>query len=387
MDESLAGQSSSAVENPPTPPGNFWHKFRLFPSFFDESGFKYWYIYICGLLALALIPLLAYYFHLVVPPPEYKFYTDNALLIILLPITLSLVVLSYNHWRKGIRGVFEAFDSSASGRRLSSRRGAEHFSEEYRSFLNEYQSKLLSSQRYIIISIAIIASIGILSLLLKAYFASPYSLLLFCILPGGVILGYFLGASSWTMLVTGFYLRMVTTRFDLIIEPGHPDNCGGLRPLGRFCFSMALPILVGVVFFAMYGIGGSLYPALLPGISDTIRLGAAAGLLVFDVPLAALAFFFPLWGIHREMVRQKEFYEERFAACQAKMRQKLWSSIEADAFNEARTIRRQINILQMLHPDTLDYPTWPFSRRLLALYLVPQILPLLSLVLPLFMKH
>src|SRR5215472_14546695 len=99
MDESLAGQSSSTIET--APPVNFWHTFHLFPSSFDESGFKYWYIYIYGLLALALIPLLAYYFHVVVPPPEYKFYTDNVLLIIMLPVTISLVVLSYNLWRRG----------------------------------------------------------------------------------------------------------------------------------------------------------------------------------------------------------------------------------------------------------------------------------------------
>src|SRR6266704_1302112 len=283
MEESMVEQSSSALET--TPPVNFWHTFHLFPSSFDESCFKYWYIYIYGLLALALIPLLASYFNVVVPPSKHKFYIENALLIILLPITLSLVVLSYNYWRGGIRGVFEDFDNSASGRHLSSRRGESHFSEEYRSFLNEYQDKLLSSHRYIIIGIAIIASAGIL--------------LLFCILPGGIILGYFLGVSSWTMLVTGFYLRTVTNRFHLHVEPGHPDNCGGLRPLGRFCFSMALPILVGVVFFAIYGIGSSLYSMLLPNVSDTMRLGAGAGLLVFDVPLAALAFLFPLGGMHR----------------------------------------------------------------------------------------
>jgi hypothetical protein len=385
MEESLAEQSSSSLET--TPPLNFWHTFRLFPSSFDESGFKYWYIYIYGLLALALIPLLAYYFHVIVPSSEYKLYTDNILLYILLPITLSLVVLSFNHWRRGIRGVFEDFDSSASGRHLSSRRGESHFNEDYTSFLNAYQDRLLSSYRYIVICIAVITSVALLSFMLKAYVASPFSLLLFCILPGGIILGYFLGVSGWAMLVTGHYLRTVTTRFDLHIEPGHPDNCGGLRPLGRFCFSMALPILVGAVFFAIYGIGGTLYPALLPNVSDAIRLGAGAGLLVFDVPLAALAFFFPLWGIHREMVRQKELYEERFAASLAKMRQRLWSSIDTDAFDEARTIRRQINILQLLDPDTLAYPTWPFSRRLLALYLVPQLLPLVSLLLPLFMRH
>lgn len=382
MEESLAEQSSSALET--APPVNFWHTFRLFPSSFEESGFKYWYIYNYALLALALIPLLANYFHTIVPSSEYKFYTDNFLLFIILPITLSLVVLSYNNWRRGIRDVFEHF---ATGRHLSSRRGESHFRDEYTSFLNAYQDKLLSNYRYIIIGIAVITSIGILSLLLRAYLSFPYLLLLFCILPGGIILGYFLGVSSWTMLVTGYYLRTVTTRFDLHIEPGHPDNCGGLRPLGRFCFSMALPILVGVVFFAIYGIGGNLYPALLPNVSDAMRLGAGAGLLVFDVPLAALAFFFPLWGIHREMVRQKELYEERFAASLAKMRQRLWSSIDTDAFDEARTIRRQINILHLLDPDTLDYPTWPFSRRLLALYLIPQLLPIVSLVLPLFMNH
>src|SRR6266446_1754952 len=136
MEESLAGQSSSAVENIPPTPVNFWHTFRLFPSSFDESGFKYWYIYIYGLLALALIPLLAYYFHVIVPSSEYKIYTDNILLYILLPITLSLVVLSFNHWHRGIRGLFEDFDT---GRHLSSRRGESHFNEEYTSFLNAYQ--------------------------------------------------------------------------------------------------------------------------------------------------------------------------------------------------------------------------------------------------------
>src|SRR5260370_14788371 len=139
-------QNSSAAEFASTPLVNFWHTFRLFPSSFDESGFKYWYIYIYGLLALALIPLLAYYFHIIVPSSEYKLYTDNILLYILLPITLSLVVLSYNHSRRAIRGAFEDFET---GRHLSSRRGESHFSEEYTSFLNAYQDKQLRSYRHI----------------------------------------------------------------------------------------------------------------------------------------------------------------------------------------------------------------------------------------------
>jgi hypothetical protein len=53
MEESLVDQNSSAAEIASPPPVNFWHTFRLFPSSFDESGFKYWYIYIYGLLALA----------------------------------------------------------------------------------------------------------------------------------------------------------------------------------------------------------------------------------------------------------------------------------------------------------------------------------------------
>lgn len=365
----------------------FWDSFRLFPCAFDESGFTYWYIYVFGLTLLAFLPLLLYTRARPLPR-ELQFYTENRLVIILIPLTMTIVVTTYNYWKNRLPEMFQELETrerlhckttdAATGQPAS----AAQCAHDYRAFLGEYQVALLNRQRYILIVGFVLTCVGLFVSLVYRYISSLFSPLLLAILPVPFFLGYFLGASAWTLFVTGTFLRKLPQRFEIEVEPWHPDGCGGLRTVGNFCLRMALPILAGVMFFGLYGIGTFFLPGLLPPGQRAIQIGANLGLLVFDIPLAALAFFHPLLGIHAEMVRKKQAYEEQFAGHLKRLYALLWPAFERGDLAEIKKIGEEIEIARRMHPLVVDYPGWPFNRRILFTYLLPQVFALISAILP-----
>ena len=176
------------------------------------------------------------------------------------------------------------------------------------------------------------------------------------------------------MCITGLYIRNLTIKFDLTIQPSHPDNCGGLRVLGDFCLAMALPVLMGAVLLGLYGIGNIFH--VIPFWTVVVNVG----LIVFVLPLAAIAFFVPLWDIHLKMLNKRRVYEDEFAERAEKLEGKLNSSIDKGEVDNARIAKEEIEIIQVLHPRKIGYPVWPFDRSILLAFLAPQILTILSLV-------
>lgn len=362
----------------PAGAARFWESFRLFPSAFDASGFTYWYAYIVGLTLLSLSPLLLY---MRARPlvREFHFYTDNTLTIILLLVTITIVVTTYNFWKDRLPGVFQDLEA---GQILRSKRSDGDVAHAYQAFLQDYQAALLNRRRYLLIASFVLACTALFVPLVSGYLSSPLSLLLIAILPVPLLPGYFLGASAWTLFVSGNYLRQLPRRFEIDVEPWHPDGCGGLRMVGNFCLRMVLPILAGITFFGLYGIGAFFLPDLLPPGQLAIQIGANLGLLIFDVPLVILAFFYPLLGIHAEMLRKKAAYEEQFASHLRRLHALLWPAFERSDLAEIKRIGEELEIARRIHPLVVDYPSWPFNRRILVGYLLPQLVPLISAFLP-----
>ncbi len=175
------------------------------------------------------------------------------------------------------------------------------------------------------------------------------------------------------MGVTGWYIKNLTEKFDLGILPSHPDHCGGLKSLGDFCLSMALPILIGTVFLGIWGIA-----SIREGI-NVYNVLPDIYLFLFALPLAAIAFFVPLWNIHQKMVVRRDACYDNFADRVAKLEGKIQSSLDKGLLDEARVAREEMEIAQVLHPDKIGYPTWPFDRRILLTFLAPQIVTIASL--------
>ncbi|HEY1350232.1 MAG TPA: hypothetical protein VGF67_11455 [Ktedonobacteraceae bacterium] len=373
-------QSAVVPQVVPVAVPSFWETFRLFPSAFDASGFTYWYIYVSGLTLFALFPL---FLHLLTrsSPGEIQFYTDNKLIIVLISLTMIIVVTTYNYWKNRLPQMFQELEARERLSCKDTQTGAD-FAREFQAFLEEYQAALLHRRRYILIVGFVLTCIGLFVSLIYGYLSAPASPLLLAILPVPFFLGYFLGASAWTLYVTGDYLRQLPQRFEIEVEPWHPDGCGGLRIMGNFCLRMALPILTGVMFFGLYGIGTFFLPGLLSPEQQVIQISANVGLLIIDIPLAALAFFRPLLGIHAEMVRKKQAYEEQFAGHLKRLYNLLGPALERGNPQEIKQVGEEIEVARRMHPLVTDYPGWPFNRRILFTYLLPQVFALLSAVLP-----
>lgn len=360
---------------------NYWKSFRVFATRFDASGFTYWYLYIPGSYILFLLPFLLQQAGLITlfTPRELAFYSENPWLILFIGIEIILIVLSFNLWWTSICKTFQGL---ASKQRIFLRDTGGDFDREYHAFIEEYQAELRSTKRYLVVAISIATCLVLFWLLQQPYSHSTLlSPLLLCLLPGALLLGYFLGIATWIMIASGLRLRALTLTFKLNVEASHPDDCGGLRFLGNFCLSMAIPILVGVAFFALYGIGGTLAPTLVSN-QRSFQIGAALGLIIFDVPLAFLSFFFPLWYIHREMVANKEDFQDTYSDYTSGLQKQLWAALAGKQLTEAKTLKEELEIAQSINPAI--YPDWPFDRRILVIYLLPQALPVLSFLLQIF---
>jgi hypothetical protein len=55
---------------------------------------------------------------------------------------------------------------------------------------------------------------------------------------------YCIGILTWTVYISGWYIRKLVRAFEFRIQPFHPDQCGGLKLLSNFCFGLVSPILI-----------------------------------------------------------------------------------------------------------------------------------------------
>lgn len=392
MDDSgtLSGEQGARKDIITRAPVDF--KLRYFPLRFENYFFNYWYWLIPGNFLILTVLDTIYAVRIAQLSPRYnpflsllKFELSSWILLV---VALVLILPAFNRWSRSILPTFLVLLNKG---RIYSHSYDTGVAQEYRSFLNAYQSALLSNKRYIVIASSAIIVFVFTLLTWGSFLLGTLSN------PGGIdplLLidfgwfrtiwyivnflgqGYFFGVAAWVMGVTGWYIRKFAVNyFDrLSILPSHPDHCGGLKSIGDFCLRMALPILIGTVFLGILG-----FESISEGI-NVYNVLPDIFLFLFALPLAAIAFFVPLWEIHRTMVERRDADYNKFADCVAKLEGKIQSSLDKGLLDEARVAREELEIAQMLPPAKSGYPTWPFDRRILLTFLAPQIVPIASLV-------
>ena len=121
---------------------------------------------------------------------------------------------------------------------------------------------------------------------------------------------------AWRLMVVGWQIWRLPDKFDLKVQFEHPDQCGGLEPLGNLCLWNILIISLPLIFLGSW---------LLVARSDTssfsfydtdfwrLVLGQAdrydeiyARLLWVLIPFTILGFILPLWNTHRVMVDKRK---------------------------------------------------------------------------------
>lgn len=172
---------------------------------------------------------------------------------------------------------------------------------------------------------------------------------------------YCIGIVFWTIYLSGWNIRKLVRIFKLRIQPFHTDQCGGLKVLGNFCFSLVSPILIGSGLL----IGYMMLVLLGDRGDDAVGLALLVGsallvLLLYTLPTAIFAFMLPLRDIHTRMVSEGDTDEETYIARIEALREEIQALLDTNQVEEAKVVQEKKAVMETLHAP---YPTWPFSFR------------------------
>ena len=305
----------------------------------------------------------------------------------ILALGILIAFWVYQRWAAGIPAFFEWLRQPP--RRLQPLAGGEpddiKFDAAYLEYLQRYQHNLASRTGSTLASLSLFSVVVVLYILAARANGSSWMLVFF------LLWSYLIGLAAWPMMVTVQALRLLTRRFQVVLQPSHPDRCGGLEPLGQFCFAMSLPVVLGIIDLLVVGLGGLslLYNGASQRLADDLGLaiysdsaiyaylvGSLVIVVVFGVPLVAVTFFVPVWNIHRYMEACKRQAQDDFAARVARYEQVIRAELDApQGLEAARTARDRLAItLEALDPNKNGYPVWPFRPTAVIALFSPQII-------------
>ena len=190
----------------------------------------------------------------------------------------------------------------------------------------------------------------------------------FCLYVGGVII--------FKLGITARYIRKLTT-FDLNIQPLHPDNCGGLKPIGNLCFYNAFTLIPATFWLAIWSLSWGHYcPQYFPNYS-AIGLVILIGLVIFVIGVM-FSFFYPLYVIHKSMVDKKIDHMKAVNEIANKIDTTL-KSITKNVKNldkdKGDKFLADIKYLKDVYNITEKFPVWPFDIKIKIKFASSIIIP------------
>jgi hypothetical protein len=174
---------------------------------------------------------------------------------------------------------------------------------------------------------------------------------------------------AWVLVATMLLGRLFADGRPVNVEPLHPDECGGLRPLSSYV--LALVWFIGLAGAAVVLVERNYFFA--RGLADSpFALGIHALALVYV--LASLgAFFAPLLAPHRRMGAEKR---QALAEITARFQQ-----IERDTLRQVHTgdpaqlgqAVSQLDSVRAIYRVVYEFPVWPFDTRVLRAFALAAI--------------
>lgn len=190
------------------------------------------------------------------------------------------------------------------------------------------------------------------------------------------ILWFMAGLAIWRMVIVGWKLDDLGSRFRLQLQVGHPDGCGGFEPLGSLSLWNASILAVPGLFLGWW-----------IAIGPTNQYGTRW--LTFDTALAAIvvmlagmAFVAPLWNIHRAMARSAELLRvevEHRGREIDRLARELLAGPEVLTSDVTAQKAKDLELQRSLYRDSQAIPTWPINTRLAVKFGSSQLVPLLGL--------
>ena len=370
---------------------SFWNNFHIFPYKFEQKGFQYWYIVIVLPYFLLLsIAAITSYSAADIELLKGLFWNDYG--YNLSGLSIFIASLAFVFWQKQIPGLFhQLIDSEMLHDSHHEHNG--DLSILLGTYLEEYRQRLASKRRFILISILFLLSgtyswfVGSLTMIPHILYPRDgintwlYNLGWFIKMTMAfTIYAYGFGACVWVLYNTAKLIKELPLKFGFNYQPNHPDQCGGLKPLGDFCIWMVSPILIGIICIGILVLRGVVGFNNLGLVARTTTIFSSVGLFMFLIPLALITFFNPLWNVHVFMLRKRRGYEHQYALMLENCLNEVHQHIQNNDVPAAKVANEKYTLLQALHPNKIGYPVWPFDRAILLKFTMPQIISSISVI-------
>jgi hypothetical protein len=339
-------------------------QFDVLSSRFDRFIFKYISVYLLGLFFPSAMLLILLFLSI---SPQLQAQLGGVLLGGGLSASSVVVILTFiwlfNVWRsrtpKTLRDLLEQQHIAIPNSDAT---------PSYLSFLEHYRNALASPKRYLLSGFPMICFSSLI-VYATVHYLSVEHVPDFVAILGGVgtllyaleVLGGLLviGIVMWVMYISGWYVRKLVRTFEFSIQPFHPDQCGGLKLLGNFCFGLGSPLFL----FSGFGIGFILLILSARGLGAVFlasNVGFSLLLLLYTLPVIVCAFLLPLWDIHVKMVSESETEENIYVARIRALREEIQSLLDTNQIEEAKAVQEKKALVETLYTP---YPTWPFRVR------------------------
>jgi hypothetical protein len=190
------------------------------------------------------------------------------------------------------------------------------------------------------------------------------------------LVAFVIGFMAWRMIIIGVQVWQLGRKFDINPQLGHPDECGGLAPLGNLCLWNGLILSILGIFLGGWIIIG---PGTRYHNEYTIFY---TKLLLITVGWAVVSFFFPLWSVHRVMVAKREEIQLKLNKMGQRINQlshEILDRCHELEPEESEKIAKKLAILQQTYLQHENYPVWPFNADIIKKLALSQTVQLLSL--------
>jgi hypothetical protein len=189
---------------------------------------------------------------------------------------------------------------------------------------------------------------------------------------------FFLGILAWRLWALSRTISGLSAKFTIVPKLGHPDNCGGLSPLGNLCLWSAFLVGIWGILLSAWVVVARMPQTKI----DDVYVQIAYSMLIAILIIALLCFFYPLWSVHIAML-----------AGQSGVRRHLWKigadihQIESDLLQQTDSLKfdedennlNRLDFLRARYKELDSYPVWPFDIVIIKKLALSQSVPILTL--------
>lgn len=195
-------------------------------------------------------------------------------------------------------------------------------------------------------------------------------------------LGYILGLLAWRVSLIAIYIDKLGQNFEIRVQPNHPDQCGGLKPLGDLCLFIALLVLMPAIFFSVWGFATTFFQT-GGGIYNQLWSGLLRQWLVLLIVLALVAFLWPLYSIHTQMQKQRREIQAELDNLAERINE-LSTELRTEAYKltpeQGEEKLKSLEFMRRVYQESARIPVWPIDWQTLLKFSGAQAVPILSLL-------